>query len=211
MGAMADDYIDPNLGEYGPAMRALPNDMWRRFVIEMCTPVPDQDGQINYTECAVRAGFSPGNRSAAKRAASRLAHDERIQAAFLEESDRRLGAALPVATAALMRIMTTSTKEANVLKAVAMIYNRKGLHEKTEHTVTTRREFSKQEKLERALTLAVKLGLDPAKMLGAAGYNLDGTPIAALPAPVEEPVDLSFLDEPEPIDVEFTDATDDDA
>src|SRR5260221_274239 len=81
---------------------------------------------------AREAGYS-GEDGAMRVTAHRLAHDPRVQAAMLEEAQRRLGAALPLATAQLVRVLTGSTKNSEKLKAISMVYNRSGMPEKTEH------------------------------------------------------------------------------
>lgn len=162
-------------------MRALPTDNMRRFVLELTQPT--RDGETNYTEAARRAGYTDG--PALKVTAHRMAHDERIQAAILEETHRRLGAALPMATAAVVKVLATG-KANEQLKAAEMIYNRAGVIVKTEHTVKVEKVMSNEEKVSHAIDLATKLGLDPKALLGKAGIQIEATPLP--------PVDPELLD-----------------
>lgn len=157
-------------GNYGPAMRALPNDRVRAFVVACCTPTAT--GATNYTAAALAAGYGNGSRAVAQVQGSRLAHDERVQAAMLEEGQRRFGAAIPMATAIILQIMTTSTKNTDRMKAASMIFNRAGMPEKTEHSVTVQRIESREEKIERIIRIARENGLDPKTLLGNIGISL---------------------------------------
>lgn len=160
----------PDEGYMGPAMKALPSDRMRAFVIA-CNQ-PSSDGSVNYSQAARNAGYSDTTPGSIGVQAHRLAHDERIQAAMLEEAQRRMGAALPLATAAVVQIMTQATKNSERLKAAAMIFNRAGMSEKTEHTVTVTRTETPEQKIERAIRLAKELGLDPKQILGNVGIAL---------------------------------------
>lgn len=177
-------------GRYGPAMSALPNDRMRAFVVACCQPTAE--GAVNYTDAALKAGYSPGNRAAAQVQGSRLAHDDRIQAAMLEESQRRFSAALPLATAAIVSILTTSPKNADRMKAAAMIFNRAGMPERTEHSVTVTRTETQAEKIERIIKIAGKLGLDAKSMLGNIGI--------AIPKQLGSPQPVSSMPEIETAD-----------
>lgn len=154
---------------WGPAMSALPNDSWRRFAIACCQPTAT--GETDYTQAAREAGFEQSD-GALRVTAHRMAHDIRIQEAILEIGRRNLGAGVALATATIIQVMITSTKNETKLKAAGMLLNRGGLPEKTEHNVTVERTFSEQEQIERAILLADKLGLDPAALLGQVGLSM---------------------------------------
>lgn len=157
-------------GKLGPAMLALANDRQRAFVTACCTPTIH--GDISYTDAAIAAGYG-ADRNSAQVQGSRLAHDERVQAAMLEESQRRFGAALPTAVASVIRILTDpSAKAATVMKAAGMIFDRSGMHTKTEHSVTVTKNENQGEKIERAVRLAQSLGLDPVAMLKKHGFEV---------------------------------------
>lgn len=187
---MADADIEPRLaeivaeGRYGPAMAALPNDRQRAFVLACNQPTQDT-GQVNYADAARRAGYGTnGAPNSVHVAASRLAHDPRIQAAMLELAQAQMGAAVPMATAALIQIMSGGLKAADRMKAAGMILNRGGLPEQSEHHVVVTKTETQQDRLERAIRLAKELGLDPAAMLGKIGLTVEGRAIAQAENPI---------------------------
>lgn len=154
----------------GPAMLALPNDRWRRFVVE-CTQ-PTTDGRVNYTEAARRAGYNQTQHSL-EQTGHHLAHDARVQAAMLEEGQRRLGAAIPLAVAAHIKIMAESTKNSERQKSADAILDRAGIPRRTEHHVESSTKETRDQKLERAIRMAKELGLDPKALLGNIGITID--------------------------------------
>lgn len=163
----------PAEAELGPAMRALPNDRWRRFVLA-CNQ-PDTHGQVNYTEAASKSGYDTDNRGTLAGIAHTLAHDDRVQAAMLEESKRRIKAALPIATATLIEILTNvKAKDNDRMKAIGMLMDRGGMPMSTEHNVNVTKVETQAEKIENAIKLCKQLGLDPATVLGNIGYALPG-------------------------------------
>lgn len=179
----------PAEAEMGPAMRALPNDRWRRFVLA-CNQ-PTSTGQVNYTQAAADSGFATENRESLAVSGHRLAHDERIQAAMLEESKRRLKGALPMATAAIIKILADPlSKRAEIMKAATILMDRGGMPMATEHKVDVTRTKDYAEQVEDAIRLCKELGIDPAQALGNIGITMPG-----LPAPVQhagQVVDAEF-------------------
>lgn len=173
--------VVPDLGELGPAMRALPSDRMRAFVIAMHENAAAGDGcQWKAARDAGYAGTDPDNRNKStdslKTTGHRLSHDERIQAAMLEEGRRRLGAMVPLGTSVLAQIIQDDSGKISTrdrMKAVSMVLNRTGLPETTEHKVITQRQYSEEEKIERALRLAKDLGLDGRALLGNIGIRLE--------------------------------------
>lgn len=162
----------PNEAEFGPAMRALPNDRWRRFVIA-CNQPDVRTGGVNYTQAAEDAGYNTTNRKSLGVIAHTLAHDERIQAAMLEESKRRVGAALPIATAAIIGIISNPlAKASDILKAAGMLMDRGGMPMTTEHNVNVAKIKSQTEQIADAVKLCKELGLDPAVVLGNIGISM---------------------------------------
>lgn len=173
---------DPPPGELGPAMSSLPNDTWRRFVIAMC-----ESGTVSYTRAMQMADPDRynDNPNAAGVAGHRLAHDARIQAAIREEGQRRMGAAVSIAVGSLVLFVQNTTLPArDRMKAAAMILNRAGLPETTEHHVKTERVLSDQEKVESILRIAQAMGIDGKALLGKYGYT--PAEVVALPAPEDE-------------------------
>lgn len=185
--ALVGEAIEAGEGRWGPAMSKL-NDRQRRFVFAMILPGPG--GDLNHTQAAEVAGYS-GNRDTLQVTGSRLYHDPRIKAAMLEEGLSRVGAAVPVAVAQLVQIAQTSPKETTKLKAIAMILNRAGMPEITQHNVNVERTESEGEKVERAIRMAKELGLDPKALLGRVGIEIPSQRSNAdpsTPPPVENDI-----------------------
>ena len=92
------------LGEYGPAMRALPNHRWRAFVEFYLLENPGRGAQTN---AARRAGFGNARTSPLNMAhiAWRLMRDERMQAAIAEEARKVLRGCAPEAAKALIELV----------------------------------------------------------------------------------------------------------
>jgi hypothetical protein len=173
-----------DLAQFGPAMQALPNDRWRRFVIAMC-----EQGKLSYQAAAMTAdpeGWGQ-NPSAAKQAGHDIAHDERTQAAIREEGQRRLGTGVALATATLLQFIEKDMlAPRDRMMAIKMLLNRSGLPETTEHKVTHAKELSEAEKMDQIVDLAKKLGVDPQTLLGNyKGPSTEGKPAVQLSAPEE--------------------------
>ena len=92
------------LGEYGPAIRALPNHRWRAFVEFYLLENPGRGAQTN---AARRAGFGNARTSPLNMAhiAWRLMRDERMQAAIAEEARKVLRGCDPEAAKALIELV----------------------------------------------------------------------------------------------------------
>lgn len=181
----------PDEGEWGPAMRALGSDRQRRFVYAFV-----MDGGRNYQRAYLEAGFSPGTVNAATVNAWKLAHDERIQAAIREESYKRLGRTGAAAADFLASVVENpDMKTAMRMKASLEILNRIGIHAMTEHKVTVEKKMNPQEKIDHAMRLAQALGLDPAKLLGAAGVKALPEPVSDTSEPIEDAVVVETLDD----------------
>jgi hypothetical protein len=90
-------------GQLGPAMRALPNDQWRKFCYSLVTGAP---GHGRYARAARVAGFGAGSTPTNQaKIAWRMAHDDRMIAAITEESRKYLRGAHPEAVAALLNMI----------------------------------------------------------------------------------------------------------
>jgi len=146
-------------------MRALGTDRQRRFVIALL-----ELGDMNHTRAAAMAGYAGTTGNAMRVIAHRLFHDDRVQAAIHEEATRRLASGKIMAVSKLLDIANSAPEPKDKLKAIGMILNRVGMHEKTEHHVTTM-DLSKTDDamIERIKSLAAKLGLDQRALLGEAG------------------------------------------
>jgi hypothetical protein len=93
-------------GQLGPAMRALPNDQWRRMALELVTGPP---GHGRYTRAARMAGFGKGSKpSTLGKQAWQIAHDSRMIAAITELSQKYLRGAHPEAVKALHSMIRDS-------------------------------------------------------------------------------------------------------
>ena len=149
---------------YGPAMRAC-NDRQRRFVISLL-----ETGSDNYTLAARMAGYS-GTGNTISVTAYRLSHDPKIQAAIQEEAKRRIQAGLILATSTLMVHVKNADAKVS-LKAIEMILNRGGIHAQSEHKVTVEHTMNEDEMVRSIQVMAKQMGVDPAKLLGDAGYAL---------------------------------------
>lgn len=170
----------PKASEFGPAMRALPTDGQRRFVIAVL-----ELGTTNYGRAALMAGYSSSTLEVLRVTGDRLAHDAKIAAAIHEESLSRLHAGKVMAVSTLLTIAEKGAKDGDRLKAVDMILNRTGMHSISETHVKTQ-DVSRTEDamIERITALCKTLNLDPAALLGARQ--------AQLPPP--EVVDAEFTE-----------------
>lgn len=161
-------------GELGPAMQALNTDRQRAFVVALVNKGGRSD---KFVTAYLEAGYSPTqSERGLYQNAYNLAHDERVITAIREVSLSRMGAAALAASSYLVEILQsddTNIKPSLKMKAAAMILNRTGLHETTEHKVTVEKKLSETEKVERAIALASKLGLDPKELLGRVGVSID--------------------------------------
>lgn len=115
--------IEPIDGaEFGPAMQALPSDRHRAFVLALYQVKPGYGAQVR---AAKLAGFGTTTSSPQSWSviASRLAHDERIQAALFEEDQRRIRASAPRAIRALGRLVETPDHRDHC-RAIGMVLDR---------------------------------------------------------------------------------------
>lgn len=171
----------PDRGRLGPAMKALPTDRMRAFVMAILDL-----GMVDHTRAAMMAGYASENREALRVQAHRLAHDERVQAAIQEEAKRRMTAGAAIAASKLVDFLNDPDKKV-ALRAIEMLMNRVGLHATTEHKVAVEHTLNEAETIARIQNLAGLLGVDAQQLLGAAGV--------ALPAPAKpqgEVVDAEF-------------------
>lgn len=145
---------------FGPAMRSL-SPMQRAYVLAMAS-----DPFGNPTRWARAAGYSDVKQGAKVRAHS-LAHNPKIDAAVQEYARSGLTTLGPMlAAAGLIRIARNSNHKHH-FKALESIADRVGLPKSTEHHVevahTDRTGTAMAARIE---ALALRLGLDPAALLG---------------------------------------------
>jgi phage terminase small subunit len=145
---------------FGPAMEAL-TERQRRFVLAML-----EDGGVkSNSEYARAAGFT-GSPATLAVTAHRVAHDPKVLDAIVEEGTKRMHSGVVVAVSELVRLCKHALKDGDKLKAIDMLLNRTGLHAKTEHKLTVRKESNEAEMIESITKLAVEFGMDPAKLIG---------------------------------------------
>lgn len=157
--------------ELGPAMQAL-EPRRRAFVLEMLN-----NPAISHAQAARRAGYT-GTDNYLGVQAHRLAHSERVLAAYHEEASKRLRSGVLVGASVLVEIARDSTHK-DQLKAAMTLLNRVGLHEKTEHKHVVERATDDVEVKRQVVALAKELGLDPRVFLG------NNASLPALPTPVD--------------------------
>ena len=175
--------------EWGPAMKALPSDRHRAFVLALYQVKP---GHGSHVAAAKLAGFgtstsSPGSWSVI---ACRLAHDERIMAALHEEDKKRIRASAPRAIRALERLIE-DPKHKDHARGIGMVLDR--VHpQETVHRVEVKHEhtakFDTDELIDRLGKVALTFGLDSAKVLACpqtrpAGPVIDGECTEVTPRP----------------------------
>lgn len=169
------EIIVPEDTTLGPAMRNL-NLRQRAFVIAMI-----EQGGINHTEAAIRAGYTthPGT---ARVTAHRLAHDDNVLAAIQEEAGRRMRSGAIVAVKVLLEIVDDQgAKHTDRLRAVEMLLNRSGLHAVTEQNIKVEhRDMSEAAMIKKIKLLAEKQGLDPVKLLGASAVDAEYTEVTQI-------------------------------
>lgn len=125
--------------EYGPKMKALPNDRYRDFVRALFHVKPGHGAQVR---AAKQAGFGKPESTPETMAAiaSRLANDERVQAAIREEADKHVRSAAPRALRALTGLIEDPTHRDHA-RGIAMVLDRTNPAEivtttRVEHDVT---------------------------------------------------------------------------
>ena len=98
-----------------------------------------------------------------------------MQDAIREEGLKRLTAGAIMAVGTCLRIASDPTAEhKDQLKAAAMIMNRVGLHETTEHKVAvTHKDQTSDEMIKRIQHLAAQFGMDAKKLIGSAAIDAE--------------------------------------
>src|SRR5665213_2752583 len=90
--------------EFGPMMAALPTDKMRSFVVGLFL-APRKRGRLIYAAKTAGYGTDTSSNKSIGVMASRLMADERVQAAILEESQKRLRGLAPDAVQAIERLV----------------------------------------------------------------------------------------------------------
>jgi hypothetical protein len=108
--------------EFGPAMRALPNDKWRNFVCALYE-APMKRGRVLWAARTAGIGKENSSNKSVGVMAARMLHDDRVQAAIAEESQRRLRAMPPEAIVALEAIIRDPAHKDHA-RGIAMVLDR---------------------------------------------------------------------------------------
>lgn len=144
--------------EHGPAMLAL-TEPQQSFVLHYCNT-----GGVNAAEAARRAGY--GNTAEAQaNIASKMLRQPRILAALREVADRRLKSGAIMAASAIVEI-ASDPQHRDRFKAANELLNRAGLVVEGVSRVIVEDHRTVEEIERRVTDLAVRLGIDPAKLLG---------------------------------------------
>lgn len=150
----------PPEGKLGPAMLKLPP-THRAFVCALMELGPDP----NFARAALVAGYDHSGSLHQK--ATRLAHDQDIQAAIQEETIRRIGSHLPMATAVMIDLLTATETGAELrFKVANRLLALGGINPVIEQKITVTHTLTEEEKVKRIEQLAKQLNLDPKQLLG---------------------------------------------
>lgn len=154
-------------GDFGPKMKALPNDNWREFVRIYCR----QGGRNASRAYALAYGIDPNDKSKHSTYACggwRLLQDDRCLAAILECTEAGLRAAAPLAKRVMLEIAEGEQFAASDrLRASIAIADRVGMHAKSEHKVTVERIDQDEGKMRRILLMAQQMGVPIESLAGS--------------------------------------------
>jgi hypothetical protein len=147
--------------EWGPAMKALPSDRHRAFVISLYQIKPGYGSQV---KAAKMAGFGTSTSTAKSWSviASRLAHDDKIQEAIHEEDQKRIRASAPRAIRALENLLEKPDHRDHA-RAIALSLDRAHPVETTHNVKVDHRHqvvVPIAEVMQRIRNLALTAGLD---------------------------------------------------
>lgn len=149
-----EDIID----EHGPAMLDL-TEPQRMFVLHYANT-----GGVNAAEAARKAGYGNSADSQAV-TASRMLRQPRILAALREVADRRLKSGAILAASAIVEIANDPLHR-DRFKAATELLNRAGLVVEGISRVIVEDHRTVEEIERRVRDLAVRVGIDPEKLLG---------------------------------------------
>lgn len=177
--------------DFGPAMKALPSDRHRAFVLALYQVKPGYGANVKACKLA---GFGTSTTSAHSwgSLATIYAHDERVQAAIFEEDQKRIRASAPRAIRALQGLIEDPTHRDHA-RGIGMVLDRVHPAETriaVDHEHRHRHQIVATDKvLARIDALCRQAGLDPA----ALPPMIEGTfekiepppPVPALPPRIE--------------------------
>jgi len=167
------------IGYLGPAMRKLTTRQ-RAFVMAYSELGGQAGANLTTagregirTTAARRAGYA-GDGDDLRRTAHRLCHDPDVIEGMKEFAFANIAADTMLLTGVLSDIAlgVIPGSPSEKLKAVGMIFNRIGLHEKTEHKMTVEHTMSNDQALAKIRQFSMQLGLDPVLLLGRMGVQM---------------------------------------
>ena len=176
--------IEPVEGEFGPAMLAL-TAVKRAFVLAKVRNGLDNTAAYRAT------GYVGDN---ANFMGFQLAHDERVQAAIVEETRRLMRSEGPRSVLTLVALRDDKSIKPEVrVKAAVELMNRGGLHPVTEHHQHEYQHVSEAELDRRILSLAAELGMNPeqAKLMLIAPADMQKNAAGVFELAEPEPRELS--------------------
>lgn len=159
---------DETWGELGPAMRALPRESWRTFVVAYCMAPTGYGANVDaFRKAGLDKGYSQATASSM---AWQLLQDERIIAAIGEEARKMLRAGAPAAAKALLNLISNPDHRDHG-RAIGMVLARTDPEvQRIDQTITHRVINPDEEALEE-LRAARALGADRAKLISLFGEN----------------------------------------
>lgn len=149
----------PDPEKLGPAMSSLSENQ-RAFVVAWFWFGDRQ-------KAAAAAGYSTINNNTLAQGAYRLWHNPKIQAAIHEYAETGMHSLIPAAIAAMEEILKDKGHK-DYAKAAMTILDRTGFHATTEQRVVKVSDDSKLGKIERLVSLAKQMGIDPKVLIGRA-------------------------------------------
>jgi predicted protein tyrosine phosphatase len=157
-----------DFGNWGPAMRALPNDRWREFVYRLVREKPRKGALV---AAARAAGFCKNSTPAiAAKLAWKMAHDERAVAAITEESRKILRVAFPEGTNALLNLVRDPTHKEHG-RAIALLLERTFPAETRHHVEVIHKTIDPDEEALEELRALRALATPRDKLIELFGHN----------------------------------------
>lgn len=168
----------------GPCMRVL-NERERAFVIASSEVGSGKGWRV---EAAKIAGYS-GTPNSLRVQAHRLATNPKVLAAMKEFALGLMHISSVRLTAMLLDIASGDipSTAGEKLKAAAMVFNRIGMPETTEHKVSVTHDVDTASAMQKLTTFAKALNLDPKQLLGHINVDIvDGEFTEVVPAQLED-------------------------
>ena len=159
---------DDTGAEWGPAMKALPSDRHRAFVLALYQIKPGYGAHVQATKLA-GFGTSKSSPHSWSAIATRLAHDDRILAALYEEDQKRIRASAPRAIRALQHLIETPGHKDHA-RGIGMVLDRVHPAE-TRHTVDVHHHVDHDAEAIAQLRMLKSLDVPRAKLEEVFGFT----------------------------------------